>query len=181
MHSGWGILVAVTDANPVELAERRRIVVADPGEAGAKQPYHYAANLPPAEAEGFLAIQRGASEALALAEIGETARGLSGKGYRIAGCAIVAASGRPLPTLDRILGSHALIHTAEGEFFRETIRKACARLGIETTCIREKEFPERAGNAMVRRMTMLGKSAGPPWTTDHKAAALAASMVLCAS
>jgi len=46
MHSGWGVLVAVSgDAHSVEVLDRRRIVTTDPSIPGAKQPYHYAAGL----------------------------------------------------------------------------------------------------------------------------------------
>jgi len=43
---------------------------------------------------------------------------LRGKGYRPVGSALLLASGRPLPKLETILASHALIHTADGEHFR---------------------------------------------------------------
>jgi hypothetical protein len=95
------------------------------------------------------------------------------------------ASGRPLPSLSNFFASHALIHTAEGEFFRNAVRKACEHLKISVTAIRERERDERAktafGNAasrVQRRIASLGSSIGPPWTKDHKTAALAASMIL---
>ena len=46
IHSGWGVLVAVSgDANSLEIMDRRRIVTADPSIPGAGQPYHHAASL----------------------------------------------------------------------------------------------------------------------------------------
>jgi hypothetical protein len=78
-----------------------------------------------------------------------------------------------------------LIHTAEGEFFRNAVRKACERLKISVTAIRGQELDERAkaafGNAasrVQRRISSLGSYIGPPWTRDHKTAALAASVIL---
>jgi hypothetical protein len=95
------------------------------------------------------------------------------------------ASGRPLPSLSKILALHALIHAAEGEFFRNAVSKACERLNISVTAIRERELDERAksafgsaANRVQRRISGLGSSIGPPWTKDHKTAALAASMIL---
>jgi len=186
MHSGWGVLVAVSgDANSVEVLDRRRIVTTDPGTPGANQPYHYAARLGLPESERYLANCAAVSERLALAAIGEVVRELDGRHYRIVGSAVLLASGRPLPSLAKILASHALIHTAEGEFFRHAVRKACERLNISVTAIRERELDERAktafGNAagrVQRRISSLGSSIGPPWTKDHKTAALAASMIL---
>jgi hypothetical protein len=184
MHSGWGVLVAVSgDANSVELLDRRRIVTTDPRMPGANQPY--AASLGLSELERYLANCAVVSERSALAAVGEVVRELDGRHYRIVGSAVLLASGRPLPSLSKILASHALIHSAEGEFFRNAVRKACERLKISVTAIRERELDERAkttfGNAVSRvqrRISSLGRSIGPPWTKDHKIAAFAASMIL---
>ena len=186
MHSGWGVLVAVSgDANWVEVIDRRRIVATDPRIPGANQPYHYAASLALPESERYLANCAAVSERLALACVGEVVRELDGRDYGIVGSAVLLASGRPLPSLSKILTSHPLIHTAEGEFFRNAVSRACERLKISVTAIRERELDERAqtafGNAasrVQRRISSLGSSIGPPWTKDHKRAALAASMIL---
>jgi hypothetical protein len=186
MHSGWGVLVAVSgDANSVEVADRRRIVTTDPRTPGANQPYHYAANLGLPESERFLANCAAISEGLALAAVEEVLRDMDGRDYRIVGSAVLLASGRRLPSLSKILASHPLIHTAEGEFFRNAVRSACERLNISVQAIRERELDERAkvafGDAasrVQRRISSLGSSIGPPWTKDHKTAALAASMIL---
>ncbi len=186
MHSGWGVLVAVSgDANSVEVMDRRRIVTTDPKIPGAKQPYHYAANLGLPESEKYLANCAAVSERLALAAVEEVVRELDGRHYRIVGSAVLLASGRPLPSLSKILASHPLIHTAEGEFFRNAIRKACERLKLSVTAIRGRELEELVKTSfenvairVQRRISSLGSSIGPPWTKDHKTAALAASMVL---
>jgi len=187
MHSGWGVLVAVSGgAGSVEVVDRRRIVVMDPKIPGAKQPYHHAANIDRAAAERYLADCAAASERAALAAVGEGVQSLAARQFRIVGAAVLLASGRALPDLARILESHALIHTAEGEFFRDAVRKACERLEIPVTAIRERELDERAtvvfGNGARRvqhRIAGQGRSIGPPWTKDHKSAALAASITLC--
>jgi len=203
MHSGWGVLVAVSgDANSVEveIIDRRRIVTTDPTIPGANQPYHYAASLGLSELglpesgfaesgfsepETYLANCAAVSERLALAAVQEVVRELDGRHYRLVGSAVLLASGRPLPSLAKILASHPLIHTAEGEFFRHAVSKACEGLQISVTAIRERELEERAktafGNAasrVQRRIASLGSSIGPPWTKDHKTAALAAAMIL---
>jgi len=186
MHSGWGVLVAVSGAaDSVEILDRRRIVTTDPSIPGAKQPYHYAVSLGLTEAETYLANCAVASERLALEAVAEAVRELKEQNYKIVGSAVLLASGRPLPSLSKILASHALIHTAEGEFFRNVIRKACQRLEIRVTAIRERELEERAktsfGDAVSRvhrRISTLGSSIGPPWTKDHKMAALAVAILL---
>jgi hypothetical protein len=53
---------------------------------------------------------------------------------------ILAASGRPLPPLESVLASHALIHTADGEHFREALAAASDGHRLPVTRIREKEL-----------------------------------------
>jgi hypothetical protein len=190
MHSGWGVLVAVAgDGDSLAVLERRRIVVIDSSVAGSVQPYHHAAmalgKAALAVAEKYLAECAAISERLALAVVEEVRRELEGRQYGIAGCAVLLASGRVLPPLEKILGAHPLIHTAEGEFFRDAVRRACGRLKIPVTAIPEREVEARArtvfGNAagrVVRSVASAGSSIGPPWTKDHKGAAMAAAMVL---
>jgi hypothetical protein len=97
------------------------------------------------------------------------------------------ASGRALPPLAKILAAHPLIHTAEGEFFRQAAYSACDGLRIPVTTIPVRELESRAKVAFANRSTRvqlsianLGRSAGPPWTSDHKTAALAAALILAA-
>jgi hypothetical protein len=191
MHSGWGVLVAVAgDPRSVEVMDRRRIVVTDPMIPGAKQPYHYAASLGISEpglrqSEKYLATCAAVSEHLAFTAIEEVVRELERRDYRVVGSAVLLAAGRPLPPLAKILGSHPLLHTAEGQFFRNAVIQACRRLKLPVTEIRERELEEQALDAfgpaaspVQRRIASLGSSIGPPWTKDHKAAALAASLIL---
>ncbi len=186
MHSGWGVLVAVSgDVNSLECIARKRVVITDPSIPGANQPYHYAVSLPLADAESHIANCAVVSERLALTAVDQMVRELGAREYRIIGVAVLLASGRPLPPLAKILAAHPLIHTAEGEFFRNAVSKACEGLRIPLTAIRERELDERAktafGNAasqVQRTISSLGSSLGPPWTKDHKTAALAAAIIL---
>jgi hypothetical protein len=138
-----------------------------------------------AAAEKHLADCASVSERLALAAIGEVVRELKERDYRVVGCAVLLASGRPLPGLEKILGSHPLIHTAEGEFFRDAVRRACEGLGISVAVFPEREVGERvkaafgkAAGGVERRIAGMGRLVGAPWTRDHKAAAQAALVVL---
>jgi hypothetical protein len=186
MHSGWGVLVAVsTAAGLIEILDRRRILTVDPETSGAKQPYHHAATLATPESEKHIASCMATSTQLALTALTEVRRELSGRQCQIGGCALLLASGRPLPPLAKILASHPLIHTAEGEFFRQTIRCACEALHIPVTAIRERELDAqaaktfgKAGGRMQQSIAGLSSSIGPPWTRDHKNAALAAAVIL---
>jgi len=186
MHSGWGALVAVSHvAGAVEILERRRITVIEPKIPGTKQPYHFSERLEFAEAEKFLSKCFEASTQFAVAAIRQCIEGLRERKYAVAGAAMVMASGRTLPPLANILSSHALIHTAEGEFFREAVWKACQFLDLAVTGFRERDLGEAAAAAfekaapkMFRQVFEAGRFIGPPWTTDQKTAAIAALLML---
>ncbi len=185
MHSGWGALVAVSNDNGiVEIPARRRVVVTTSDTRGGNQPYHFAKALELPEAEKFLGDSFAASKRMAQTTVRDLIGELSGE-YRIVGSAVLLASGRPLPPLAKILAAHPLIHTAEGEFFRQVFWKACESLDLPVTGFREREldgcvqtaFGEAAAG-MRQQVSTLGKSLGPPWTTDQKMATLAALIFL---
>src|SRR5215469_9741 len=185
VHSGWAVVVCVSgDPAAPEIVDRRRIVIVDSMMPGAKQPYHFAEKLGLEEAERHLQKCAAISQRLAVQAIREMLDGVTYRKYRVLGCAMLLSSGRALPSLQKILASHALIHTAEGEFFRNIISEACESCHIPVMGIRERELDKQAdaifgkGAARVRQhISNLGKTVGAPWTQDEKTAALAALMV----
>ena len=185
VHSGWAVLVCVSgDPAAPNVVDRRRIVIIEQAMEGAKQRYHFAETLGLAEAERHLQKCAAVAQRLALQSIREMLDTVRTRDYHVVGCAMLLASGRALPSLQKILASHALIHTAEGEFFRKVVREACESCHIPVMGIRERDLDERA-NATFRRaaagvrqhIAALGKIVGSPWTQDEKTAALAASVV----
>jgi len=186
VHSGWGALIAIAgDAASPQLIERGRIVIIDPKSSGAAQPYHFAKNLKLTEAEQHIARSAAASARLAEEALREITGRLAQSGFIVAGAALLLSAGRTLPPLPRVLAAHPLIHTAEGEFFREAFRHALEQLCIRVTGIRERELEARSaavfGKSAVQlpsRIDSAARSLGPPWTQDQKLAALAAMVVL---
>jgi hypothetical protein len=184
-HSGWGALVAVSNnAGTVQVIARQRIAITMPGSRGGNQPYHFAKGLELPGAEKFLEDCFVTSKGLAWAAL-RNLKGALLSQYRVVGTAILLASGRPLPPLSNILASHALIHAAEGEFFRQAFSKACASLDLPLTGFRECDLEAcvqttfgRGAAAVRQNIAILGRSLGPPWTQDQKMATLAALMVL---
>ena len=83
--------------------------------------------------------------------------------------AVLVGRPRPLPPLDRILKSHAAIHTAEGIFYREVLIEACERAGLRVVRVAEAE--------VAAHLAGLPKLP-PPWTADEKLATLAALATL---
>lgn len=181
MHSGWGVVVCVSgDYAAPEIVERRRIVIVEPAMPGAKQPYHFAESLVFEEAEHHLRKCAEISQRLAWNAIGEMLDAVCARNNRVLGCAMLVASGRALPPLPKILASHNLVHTAEGEFFREAVRDAWRRRRVPVVDFRERELDGRAkaafGKAAARvrqRISDFGKTVGSPWTQDEKIATLA--------
>ena len=185
VHSGWAVLVCVS-GNPVAISvvDRRRIEIIEPAMQGAKQPYHFAETLSFEEAERHINKCAMMSQRVALKSVSDMLDAVAALNYQVVGCAMLLASGRALPPLEKILASHALIHTAEGEFFRNVVRKACENFRIPVVGIRERELEERAnatfGKAAARlrqHISSLGKTVGSPWTKDEKTAALAGLIV----
>jgi hypothetical protein len=185
-HSGWAALVAVagTPRSPSVLI-RRRIELVDPSVEGAKQPYHEAEGKKLPKAGEIIRRCSGDASKLAGKAFREVIAELGRNGHRVAGCGLLLASGRPLPALEAILASHALIHAADGELFRDALAGASEACGVPVTRVREKELLPRV-TAELRISTEevqnaireLGRSLGPPWTQDEKYAALAGWLAL---
>jgi hypothetical protein len=185
-HSGWAALVAVAgDGTSVEVVDRRRIEMTDPRRPLSRQPYHEAEDLPLEKAATLLDGYSKKARELAGRALKDAVADLRGRGYRAVGSGLLLASGRPLPKLEAILASHALIHTADGEHFRDALARASEGNGLPVTLIAERDLVARAERALAQpaarlRSTMadLGRGLGPPWTQDQKLAALAAWVVL---
>lgn len=184
VHSGWAALVAVTGTmRSPRVLDRRRIVLVEPGIP--KQPYHTAENLPLKAATKLIGRSRACARLQARRAFRSVLSELKGKGHKAAGCGLLLASGRPLPGLAATLASHALIHTAEGELFREAIAHASRQCRLPVTAVKERELFAECGkklrlsaSELPRRLTDLGRALGPPWTQDEKFAALAAWLAL---
>jgi hypothetical protein len=186
VHSGWTSLVAVSleDGLPrVLLRQRPQLVKKFTFEF--RQPYHSAEKISLAEGRSFISFVRGEARSLAREAIRSAQISLRQEGYELTRCALLLASGRPLPALPQILASHALIHTADGELFREASLHASKRCGVEAFTTKEAVLLETASQALnlqpkelPRRLTDLGGELGPPWTQDEKYAALVAWLSL---
>jgi len=173
-------------AAPLEapvIIRRCRIGMADQRIAGSVQPYHAAKLLPADDAETYLRSCFDASAVLAQKALRNVLAELSN--YEVKGACILLASGHELPSLSGILASHALIHTAEGEFYRAALRDACECCDIREIGTKERDVAEKAAEALGRSadnvqsiVAEFRKVIGPPWTQDEKLSALAAWLAL---
>lgn len=165
--------------------DRRRIDITDRAVHGSVQPYHAAKELGLAKAQSFLDSCADASRARAGDALRKAMDGL--RDFKVTGCGILTGSGRPMTTLEATLASHAAIHTAEGEFFRNAIRHAADHWQLPCRGVREKELFKVAAvdfgvsaEEVTRLLAKIGKELGPPWSQDEKYAALAGWLALAA-
>ncbi len=185
-HSGWAAMVALEgSADAPRVILRRRLELLDRGITGAKQPYHTAAEMNIEEARAFLDRCREASDAAAKCGVRAAIAEIARKGFRTAGGCVLLGSGRTVLDLQAILRSHPLLHTAEGQFYREAIRKGCTACDLPISGLKEKELAATAAQELRltpeeldRRIADLGKLIGPPWRQDEKLSAMAAWIIL---
>ena len=120
--------------------------------------FHMAAEMQRADAETW--IKRTRQKAIANAR-----RALAPLvAQQVGACAIVAKDGE-VGDLDDVLASHPRIHTAEGCFYRDVFRDACA-------------IPAQVISPSSLDPSKVGKLAAAPWGRDQKLAALAAWAVI---
>lgn len=187
-HSGWAAAIglAAGEAPPRVLA-RDRIEMTDPRDPASKQPYHAIEALPIHEAEARLRSFVASAGAMAHDGLQRIVGELTTSGGRVIGVGILDSSGRPTGTLAATLASHALIHTADGNHFRNALAAAAARLGLPVTRVRSRDLEAEAAaalgkplEALRQALKELGRAVGSPWGADQKAAALLAWLVLAA-
>jgi hypothetical protein len=187
-HSGWSVLVALgldgSDARP-RLLVRERVELSGPEDPASKQPYHAVESLPVEEAAGKLASFRADAERRAYDTLARVLATLAEGGRRIVGIGILDSAGRRGASLEATLASHALIHTADGDHFRNAIAAAAERSGLGVMRVRTREVEEEASaavgqpsEALRETLQALRREAGPPWGADQKSAALLAWLVL---
>jgi hypothetical protein len=186
VHSGWSAIVAVSLEKNVPLVLRRqRAHLVETFSYTFRQPYHTGEKMEYAAAAEFISRVRAEAERLAYQALHTIQVELEEQGYRLDRAALLLASGRPLPDLGKILQSHALIHTADGELFREALRSASTRCGLQLTCTKDREVVEHCAQAfslrppaVIKRATELGQGFGAPWSQDEKFATLAAWLAI---
>jgi hypothetical protein len=186
VHSGWTALVAVSLREKfMTPLLRTRPYLVKTFTFEYRQPYHTAEKLPAQEAEVFLSRLSSEARDLATQAVRGAQAELRKHNVEIKRCAILQSSGRALPSLPQILKSHALIHAADGEFFRDALLEACESCGISVFLVKECDLLQSAAEILplgpkeiLSRLQEAGRSLGPPWAQDEKLATLVAGLAL---
>ncbi len=180
-HSGWAAYVVLGGSNEApDILARGRMELCDPAIKGSKQPFHEAEPLSFAAGASHIERCRNSSDALAA----RVTKKIMETHPEIRACCVLDSSGRKLPDLKAILASHALIHSAEGEFYRDVVARASEKADVPVMRVRERDLESAAdalpGTAVARkqRLVVFGKQVGTPWRQDEKLAALAAWLAL---
>lgn len=181
-HSGWSTAVTVilSGSRPV-VVDRRRVDLSTPDVP--VQPYHAAQALSLDDAAALVARTQAVADGGALRGLDVIAA--AHPCVSIVAAGIPESAARAPDDLARVLSSHALLHTAEGELFRESIASAAHfrclhvhRLPAREVLAHVASVLGRSEDDLTRTVQELGKLLGPPWTKDEKEATLAAWVAL---
>lgn len=185
-HSGWAAMVVIggSPAAPALLA-RSRVALIDERDPDSKQPYHAVEFLCVEEATGRLDGYFALARDLGCAAIEAQCKDLKQHGFRVSGVGILESSSRKQVMLSSILASHALIHAADGDHFRNALSGAAEQLRLPVERVPARALEDfaaerlrRPAGRLLRTVDQLGRGAGPPWGADQKKAALLAWCLL---
>jgi hypothetical protein len=188
-HSGWAAMIVLGSARgqPSVLA-RSRVELIDDHDPESKQPYHAVEFSCVEEATGRLRRYLEVATAMAHAAIETQHEIMTQRGYQVKFAGIIESAGRKESSLSSVLKSHALIHAAEGDHFRNALSAAAQGLGLRVCRIRARDLEAHAVSqlrlplkGMLDTVNDLGRQVGPPWGADQKKAALLAWTLLAGS
>jgi hypothetical protein len=181
VKSGWACAVLLSGAasSPV-VVESRRVELSDPAIPDARQPYH----------AGFGTARDAGQELQKLvASVKRFGRSsITGlireyqSEHRVRGAGVVVGS---LVDPASIANDHIRIHALEGQLFRGVVTDAAEQRGVRCVLWRQRDLLDAAVKALERpqkdlrdRVAALGRDIDGPWRAEHKAATLAAWLVL---
>ena len=184
VKSGWARVVLLRDGHgePV-VVDSTRLELCDPATPHSRQPYHAGFGTARTEGAGLAAlvsaVEQYATNAASALFTTLLAR------YRLVGAGLVVGS---LIDPHTIANPHIRIHALEGQLFRQCIEAGARACDIPTTTWRERDLYSHAAGALRRSetairatLTAIGRPVTGGWRSEHKAAAVAAWLVLHSS
>jgi hypothetical protein len=186
-HTGWAAMVALAgDAADPKVIDRRRIELSASQEDAAA--YHAARERDLSAARDLVTRAIAEARSRARTAIDAVVESLHAQGWRVVGVGVVLGNAALPAQLEKILASHALVHAAEGQLFRDVLIAASEGRGLTVTGIAASDLYREAARGLdlddrelARRLVALGKAAGRPWAQDQKEAALVAWQALVRS
>ena len=173
VHTGWAACVAAAGSLRAPRIEAREEIEML-GDAD-RFVFHRAAGMDLASAKVSVARANAQATERATAAIARFLQRVRGGGHEVAGIAIVAKDTPMLASLEEIVAAHPRIHTAEGRFFRDVLRRAAEANRLEVRVVPPDALDLVSAAAL---LAAAGRAAGRPWGKDQKIAALAAWSLL---
>ena len=182
VKSGWACAVVLDGSrkSPGVVASRR-VELSDPADAHGRQPFHAAtgtARTPGRALDRLLA----SIEKFGALSMDAFIREHEKAGRRFDGAGIVVGS---LIDPAQIANDHIRIHALEGQLFRGIVKKATDRRHMPSAVWRERDLYgfaagelKRSESDVRRVVAAFGRSTEGPWRAEHKAAAVAAWLVI---
>jgi hypothetical protein len=168
--------------NAPELIKRKELTLTDPRIPATFQPYHEVMEMPWKESEKKVKPYIRAIEKVAAKALEQLVHELRAEGLEVAGVGIAGTADRELA---KIGNYHIRAHAAEGLLFRQVLEFAARANKLAQRTFIEKTLQTQAASELGCSITKLnnslktlGRSAGPPWRTDHRVAATAAWLTL---
>jgi|SRR5262245_1518857 len=159
------VILGGTKKRP-QLVARREVSLVDPKLGLTEGPYHVVMHLPWSEAVVAVRDIAAVIECVAVEAVRKLARE-----FDVEAAGIVGA---PERQLEKIGNEHIRAHAAEGVLFRYVLEVAAKKNKLRYRTFAEKSLPDEFG----AQLKELGRSAGPPWRADERAAATAALLVM---
>ena len=180
-HTGWAVAVAVSDKPQIH--DRRRVQLCDP--ELPRQAYHAAAGLELDAARDLVTQVENAAATAAAREVAAILSDLASRGHQVRAVGVSVGTSRVPTDLRAILGSHPLLHAAEGELYSEALADAAQAAGLPVVRFTNKGLLAETAATMgcapadlTDTIARLGHDLGPPWAKDQKEAALAGLLAL---
>jgi hypothetical protein len=183
LHTGWAAVVAIIrGGDGIEAVFRRRMDLMPVPNSDSRFVYHRAAEVSLEEAAVLVQEARAVIREAARRAIREM---LASAKLEIRAAGVPAAMKTQPKDLSKILASHALIHAAEGQLFRDAVLEGCRSNGVAAVCMGTRElWPKAAEVSGIEEVRLrgivdaMGKTIGPPWTADQKIATAAGLVAL---
>jgi hypothetical protein len=179
------MVVLANTAARISVLVRSRIDLIDARDPDSKHPYHTVEFFSLDAAAARLTEYMRVASAKAYSAINTQCAAMCEQGFRLTSVGILDSSGRKPGSLAAILASHALIHGAEGDHFRNALSAAAELNGLSVYRTPSRTLENQAAERLclplpriLDTVNGLGRQVGPPWGADQKKAALLAWSLL---
>jgi len=182
VKSGWASAIVLDGSTKAPgVVASQRLELSDPADAKSRQPYHSGrgtARKPGRELDTLIA----SVERFGLRSVDAFIREYEPDGWRFDGAGIVVGS---LIDPTQIANDHIRIHALEGQLFRSIVKDAVERRRMTPLIWRERDLYgvattrlKRSESDIREMIAGLGRTVEGPWRAEHKAAAVAAWLVM---